>query len=67
MGFGREKMPAAPPVPPPLPPALPAVSPQVATGQANASRAAQGFAGTILTSPQGVPQTQGAGKTLLGD
>ncbi len=69
--FSTPKMPAPPPPPPP-PPAPPTFA-SAAVGQAGqAERAAglaaagQGFAGTLLTGPQGAAAPNVAGKSLLG-
>jgi len=69
--FSAPKIPAPPPPPPP--PAAPPTFASAAVEQAGAAQrataagaAGQGFAGTLLTSSQGVAAPNVAGKSLLG-
>jgi hypothetical protein len=62
--FGGAKTPAPPPPPPP-PPNAPTYASSASKSPSSAGPLG-GLASTILTSPAGVLQPAGVGKTLLG-
>lgn len=63
--FGGAKTPAPPPPPPP-PPNAPTYANAAAKNSPSSAGPLGGLASTILTSPAGVLQPAGVGKTLLG-
>ncbi len=64
--LGTRSAPAmpAPPPPPPAPPSIDDAAER--QSRADAARRRRGAAATVLTSPEGVPESQTAVKTLLG-